>query len=337
MPLLSFTDRGIYCEAADVYIDPWKPVDKALITHGHSDHARWGHKQYMATVGAVPVIQHRLRKIQITGVDYGQTVIVNGVQFSFHPAGHIPGSAQIRVEHKGEVWVASGDYKVEDDGLAEPFEPVSCHAFITESSFGLPIFRWAPQGEVIAEINAWWRSNASKGKISILSAYALGKAQRIIHHVDHTIGSVYTHGAVENTNAVLREQGYDIAPTIRLTKDVTTKEVIGGLVIVPPSAVGSSWSKRLKPHSVAFASGWMAMRGTRRRRAADKGFVLSDHADWDGLDSAIQATGAEQVFVTHGYTDTYTRWLRDQGYDAHVIRTEYTSEELDATEESSAA
>lgn len=338
MPLLSFTSKGIYCEAADVYIDPWRPVDKALITHGHSDHARWGHKQYMATTQAVPVIKHRLGdKIQISGIDYGQTTLINGVKFSFHPAGHIPGSAQIRVEHKGKVWVASGDYKVADDGLAEPFEPVKCHAFITESTFGLPIFRWAEQATVIDEINQWWSSNAGTGKISMLSAYSLGKAQRIIQHVDHSIGTIYTHGAVENTNRVLREQGYNIAPTTQLTRDITTKEVIGSLVIAPPSAIGSSWSKRLKPMSIAFASGWMAMRGTRRRRAADKGFILSDHADWDGLYQAIQATGAEQVFVTHGYTDTYTRWLRDQGYDAHVVSTEYTGEDLDAVETTPAA
>lgn len=337
MPLLSFTDRGIYCEKANVYIDPWKPVDRALITHGHSDHARWGHKHYMATTGATPVIKHRLGDINIQRVDYGQQVHIDGVTFSFHPAGHIPGSAQVRVAYKGEVWVASGDYKVADDGLAEAFEPIRCHSFITESTFGLPVFRWAPQDQVIDQINAWWRSNAEAGKVSFLSAYSLGKAQRIINNVDASIGTIYTHSAVENTNAVLRQQGYTIQPTTRLSQEVASKTAVGGLVIAPPSAIGSAWSKRFKPQSIAFASGWMAIRGTRRRRAADKGFVLSDHADWDGLYQAIQATGAEKIFVTHGYTDTYTRWLRDQGYDAHIVSTEYTGDDIEETTSDPAA
>ena len=337
MPLLEFTDVGIYCPKADVYIDPWKPVKKALITHGHSDHARWGHQYYMATHEAVPVIRYRLGKIHIRGVAYGQSVLINGVKFSFHPAGHIPGSAQIRVEYKGEVWVASGDYKVEDDGLAEAFEPIQCHSFITESTFGLPIFDWKPQEQTIEEINLWWAQNASEGKVSILSAYSLGKAQRIINSVRQDLGRIFTHGAVENTNQVLRDQGYNIAPTTLVTKEHKTSDFDGSLVIAPPSAIGSSWSKRFKTSSIAFASGWMAMRGTRRRRAADRGFVLSDHADWKGLNSAIAATGAENIFVTHGYTDTFTKWLREKGYNAHVVSTEYNGEDLDSPEEEAAA
>jgi putative mRNA 3-end processing factor len=337
LPLLEFTDVGIYCPQADIYIDPWKPVKKALITHGHSDHARWGHQYYMATHEAVPVIRYRLGNINIRGVAYGQSVLINGVKFSFHPAGHIPGSAQIRVEYKGEVWVASGDYKVEDDGLAEAFEPIQCHSFITESTFGLPIFDWKPQEQTIEEINLWWAQNASEGKVSILSAYSLGKAQRIINSVRQDLGTIYTHGAVENTNQVLRDQGYKIAPTTLVIKEHKSSDFDGSLVIAPPSAIGSSWSKRFKTSSVAFASGWMAMRGTRRRRAADRGFVLSDHADWKGLNAAIAATGAENIFVTHGYTDTFTRWLREKGYNAHVISTEYNGEDLDSPEEEAAA
>ena len=333
MPLLEFTDVGIYCPKADVYIDPWKPVHKALITHGHSDHARWGHQYYMATHEAVPVIRYRLGKINIHGVAYGQSILINGVKISFHPAGHIPGSAQIRVEYKGEVWVASGDYKVEDDGLAEAFEPLQCHSFITESTFGLPIFDWKPQAQTLNEINSWWAQNASEGKVSILSAYSLGKAQRIINSVRQDLGTIFTHGAVENTNQVLRDQGYNIAPTTLVNKEHKPSDFEGSLVIAPPSAIGSSWSKRFKSTSIAFASGWMAMRGTRRRRAADRGFILSDHADWKGLNSAIAETGAENIFVTHGYTDTFTRWLREKGYNAHVVSTEYTGEDLDSTEE----
>jgi len=219
MQLIEFTDKGLYVPQADVYIDPWKPVSKALITHGHSDHSRYGMKSYLATHAAVPVIKHRLGSHNdISGVDYGEVTTINGVKFSFHPAGHIIGSAQIRVEYKGEVWVASGDYKVANDGLSEPFESVKCHTYITESTFGLPVFKWKPQAETMSEINNWWRSNAEKGKVSIIAAYSLGKAQRVINKVDHSIGKIYTHGAVENVNEVLRNQGVYLKETHRVVQ-----------------------------------------------------------------------------------------------------------------------
>ncbi len=324
--LLEFTDRGIYCPAADVYIDPWKPVPRALITHGHSDHSRWGHRHYLCTQPAAPVIRHRLGQVNIETVAYGEVRRINGVQFSFHPAGHIVGSAQIRVEYRGEIWVVSGDYKVEADGLCESFEAVPCHTFITESTFGLPVYTWKPQTEVFAEINAWWRRNREAGKVSVLAGYALGKAQRLLAGLDPGIGPIFTHGAIENTNEVLRAQGVELPATTRVTRDIDRKAYPGAMVIATPSATGSPWMKKFRQVSVGMASGWMALRGTRRRRAADRGFVLSDHADWEGLNEAIAATGAERVFVTHGYTEIFTRWLREQGYDAYVVKTEYEGE-----------
>jgi putative mRNA 3-end processing factor len=327
--LIEFTDRGLYCPQADVYIDPWRPVARALITHGHSDHARWGHQAYLCTSAAAPVIRHRLGDINLQTVDYGRTTTINGVKFSFHPAGHIPGSAQIRVEYRGEVWVASGDYKLEDDGLAETFEPVACHTFITESTFGLPIYRWAPQAEVQAEINDWWRENQAAGKVSMLFAYALGKAQRLLTGLDTSIGTIYTHGAIENTNQVLRQQGITLPDTVRVTKAIDKKDYPGNLVLAVPSALGSPWIKKFKPLSLGYASGWMRLRGARRRRAVDRGFILSDHADWPGLLEAIGATGAERIFVTHGYTEIFSKYLREQGYDAQVVRTDYGAEEDD--------
>ncbi|MEL6922730.1 MAG: ligase-associated DNA damage response exonuclease [Bacteroidota bacterium] len=327
MGLLSFTKKGIYCAQADVYIDPWQPVSKALITHGHSDHARYGHKHYLATASAAPVIRYRLgRQIKLQTIEYGQVMTINGVRFSFHPAGHILGSAQIRVEYKGEVWVASGDYKIEDDHLAEAFEPVKCHSFITESTFGLPIYKWKPQAEVFAAINAWWAQNKADGKVSILTGYALGKAQRLIQGLDTSIGQIYTHGAVENTNEVIRKQGIPLHDTIRVTPKIKKKEYIGNIVVTPPSGIGSPWVKRFSPASIGMASGWMMLRGARRRRAADRGFVLSDHVDWDGLVQAISETGAEQVFVTHGYTHIFSKWLNEQGIEAHAVETQYEGE-----------
>jgi putative mRNA 3-end processing factor len=326
MSLLEFRSEGIYCSAADVYIDPWKPVKNALITHGHADHSRWGHSYYLCTHAARPVIEYRLGNINVQSVDYGEEVTINGVKFSFHPAGHIIGSAQIRVAHKGEIWVASGDYKLQKDGISEEFESVRCHAFITESTFGLPIYKWQPQAEVMRDINDWWRKNKEEGKVSVIGSYALGKAQRLIQNLDLSIGSIYTHGAVENTNRVLRKQGIKLPPTTRITKELQKKEFPGNIVIATPSAMQSSWMRRFSPVSTALASGWMTLRGARRRRSADRGFVLSDHADWEGLNTAIKATGAERVFVTHGYTDIFSKWLRDEGYDAQVVETEYSGE-----------
>ncbi len=328
--VLTFTDRGIYCPAGDFYIDPWRPVDRALITHGHADHSRWGMQRYLCTDIAAPVIRHRLGDINLETIRYGETRQIDGAKVSFHPAGHVPGSAQIRIEVAGEVWVASGDYKTVPDGLSTPFEPVKCHAFITESTFGLPVFTWTDQTTLARDLNAWWAANAEAGRVSVLGAYALGKAQRLMNMLDTDIGPIFTHGAIENTNEVLRAQGIALPDTTRVTADFDRKATPGAMVIATPSAMAGTWARKFGPdHSNAFASGWMAMRGVRRRRAADRGFIISDHADWQGLNSAIKATGAETIFVTHGYTSQFTRYLREAGYDAHVVSTEYEGETLD--------
>jgi putative mRNA 3-end processing factor len=326
MALLEFSDKGICCPRAEVYLDPWKPVKRALITHGHSDHARWGNEHYLCTTAAAPVIRYRLRDAKVETIDYGQTLTINGVQFSFHPAGHIPGSAQIRVEYNGEVWVFSGDYKLEKDNLSEPFEPLRCNAFITESTFGLPIYNWRPQEEVFQDINAWWRKNQAEGKVSVIAGYTLGKSQRILRNVDPAIGKIYVHGAVDSINRILREQGFALPPTYRVTPETTKKDYEGALVVCPPSAVGSPWIRRFLPYSLGIASGWMKLRGARRRRGADRGFVLSDHADWRDLNRAIRETGAERVFVTHGYTEVFAQWLNENGYEAKEVKTQYEGE-----------
>ncbi|MEM8528970.1 MAG: ligase-associated DNA damage response exonuclease [Bacteroidota bacterium] len=331
--MLQFKSKGIYCPQADIYIDPWKPVKRALITHGHADHSKWGHQHYLCTHSAKPVIQYRLGNINIESVEYGETVTINGVKFSFHPAGHIVGSAQIRAEYKGEVWVVSGDYKIQKDGISEEFESVKCHAFITESTFGLPIYKWKPQAEVMQEINAWWQRNKELGKVSVIGSYALGKAQRLIQNLDTSIGKIYTHGAIENTNQVIRKQSVKLPPTTKVSAAINKKEYIGSMVIATPSAMQSNWMRRFSPVSTALASGWMTLRGARRRRSADRGFVLSDHADWDGLNSAIKASGAERIFVTHGYTEVFSKWLNEQGYQAAIVKTEYSGELADLEEE----
>lgn len=324
-PLLRFTPKGIYCEAAGVYLDPWKPVDKAIISHGHSDHSRWGHKQYITHHRNVPIVKHRLGTIQIAGKDWNESFTINGVKFSLHPAGHIVGSSQIRVEHKGEIWVFTGDYKTEDDRVTTPYESVRCHTFITECTFGLPAFLWRPQNEVVEDINQWWATNKANGQTSVLFAYTLGKAQRLLKHLDTSIGKIYTHGAVENMTEVLRPM-VTLPPTERITKETKKEALNGNLVLAPPSAQGSTWIRKLVPYVTGTASGWMAFRGARRRRAIDKGFVLSDHCDWPGLLSAIKATGAEKVICTHGYTEIFAKYLREQGYDARTESTQFEGE-----------
>lgn len=327
-PLLEFTGKGIYCARADVYLDPWEPVNKALISHGHSDHSRGGHDTYLTHKKNVPVISHRLGDISISGLDWNDPIYVNGVRFSFHPAGHIVGSSQIRVEHQGEVWVFTGDYKTENDGLATPYEPLKCHTFITECTFGLPAFSWRPQGEVMDEINSWWSQTRSEGKTAVLFAYSLGKAQRLLAHLDTSIGDIYTHGAIENMNEVLRRLT-DLPPTKRITEQTNRKELQGNLVLAPPSAHGSSWIRKMVPFETASASGWMAFRGARRRRAVDRGFVLSDHCDWKGLLESVEASQAEKIICTHGYSDIFSRYLREQGYDARTEATQYEGEQIE--------
>ena len=335
--LIKFTNKGIYCPTADIYIDPWKPVKRALITHGHSDHARPGMKSYLATKKAVPVIKHRLgSSIDIQGIEYNEPIKINGVDFSFHPAGHIIGSAQIRVSYKGEIWVISGDYKIENDGLTTPFEPIKCHHFVTESTFGIPAFNWKPQSEVINEINEWWSENKSKNSTSIISAYSLGKAQRLIHNIDHSIGQIYCHTAVQNVNEIIKSQGIDI----KLTKSVNAlkpKDSAGSLIIIPPGAITEKWLRQFKQVRTASASGWMAIRGTRRRSPVDRGFVLSDHADWNGLNDAVKNTGAENIYVTHGYTNIYSKYLSGLGFNAKIVETEYTGEQSDSANEKEAS
>lgn len=327
-PLLAFNQNGIYCAKADVYLDPWRKVDKAIISHGHADHSRWGNKKYITHHDNIPIMKHRLGEIDVMGKAYGESFTINTVKFSLHPAGHVIGSSQIRVEHQGEVWVFTGDYKDEADGVCTPYEPVKCHTFITECTFGLPAFKWKPQAEVMAEINEWWQSNKADGRTSVLFGYSLGKAQRLLKHLDTNIGEIYTHGAIENMTNVLRTR-VDFPETKLITRETTKKELSGNLVLAPPSAHGGTWIRKMVPYVTASASGWMTFRGARRRRAIDKGFVMSDHCDWDGLLKSIKATECEKVICTHGYTDIFSRYLREIGYDARTEATQYEDEETD--------
>jgi putative mRNA 3-end processing factor len=255
----------------------------------------------------------------IQAIDYGERIALDGVTVSLHPAGHILGSAQVRIEHRGEVWVVSGDYKLADDPTCAPFEPLRCHTFVTESTFALPIFRWPAESAVVEDIQDWWRANQQAGKTSVLFAYPLGKAQRVLASVDAAIGPIRAHSSVETYNSLYRQQGIALPNTAEASSK--TDASVRPLILAPPSIIGSAWLKSFGPVSTAMASGWMRIRGTRRRRSLDRGFVLSDHADWPALLRAIDETRAETVWVTHGYRAPLARWLQERGRRAVPVET----------------
>jgi len=326
--LIEFTDKGLCCPPGKFYIDPWKPVDRAIITHAHSDHAYFGHKHYLCHHDTKPLLQLRLGDNSYESIGWNEPVFINGVKVSLHPAGHIIGSSQVRVEYQGEVWVVSGDYKTENDGLSGQFEPVRCNTFITESTFGLPIYRWKPQEEIYDNIRSWIRENKLLNKTSVLVAYSLGKAQRILQAAKDVTDEIFVHGAIWNTQEALKQAGWKLPPVHRIYPD-TPKDILrGGVVLAPPSADASPWMKRFTPYAVGVCSGWMQVRGNVRRRNVDAGFALSDHADWNGLLATVKATGAEKVFVTHGFQSAFSRYLNEAGIEAAEVKTEYGDEEV---------
>jgi len=331
---MTLTKSGLYCARGDFYVDPWRPVARAVITHAHADHAYRGSRSYLVTKEGEGLARIRLDPTAtISTLKYGETLDINGVAVSFHPAGHILGSAQVRVEYKGEIWVVSGDYKLTRDATCAPFEPVRCHYFITEATFGLPIYRWPPTAQVFEEINSWWRRNQEREKASVLFAYALGKSQRILNGIDRSIGPIFTHGSVEHLNRVYRAAGVDLPETIYAGDVKNKKDFIGSLIVAPPSAQASTWLRRFGSQSTGFASGWMMVRGARRQRAIDRGFVLSDHADWPESMTAIRQSEAETVYVTHGFAPEVVRWLNENGTNAVPLKTQFVGDDAEMSDE----
>jgi len=328
MPLIEFTEKGLYCRAGGFYIDPWKGVDRAVITHGHSDHARWGSKYYLCHHHTLPILQLRLGPGRYESIGWNEPVYINGVRVTLHPAGHIIGSSQVRVEHEGEVWVVSGDYKLENDGLSGQFEPVKCNSFVTESTFGLPIYNWKPQQQIYEGLKNWISKNQAAGKCSVLIAYSLGKAQRIVLPVAEATDKIILHGAVYNVHQALVQAGFKL-PAVKRVHEVSKEDLRGSVVIAPSGAEGSPWIRRFTPYEVGICSGWMQVRGNVRRKNADAGFIISDHADWNGLIKACKATEAECVYTTHGFQSVFTRYLNEQGIQSKEVKTEYGDDETE--------
>lgn len=325
MAVLELAQNGLYCAAGDFYVDPWGPVDRAIVTHAHAGHARPGARSYLTANSGERLLRARIgQEGAIQAVEYGESLAIGDAHVSLHPAGHILGSAQVRIEVGGEVWVVSGDYKLAPDPTCTSFESLPCHTFVTEATFGLPVFRWPAEGEVINAIHAWWRTNQETGRASLLFAHPLGKAQRLLALLDPSIGPIYSHEAVEQITGIYRAQGIALAPTIEVADNGPWSRA---LVLAPPSAHGSSWERSFGSASTGFVSGWMRIRGTRRRRSLDRGFVLSDHADWSGLLRAIEESRAECVWVTEGYRVPMVRWLEEHGRRALAIETRFEEDE----------
>lgn len=314
-------------------MDPWKPVNKAIISHGHADHAPPGMKHYLCHQHAKSVLQHRLgADIKVQTLAYNEPLLVNGVQVSFHPAGHTIGSAQIRLEHKGEVVVFTGDYKVKDDHLTQAFEPVKCHTFITESTFGLPIYRWETEDVLKKQLEDWILYNTNNQKTSVFFGYSLGKAQRIMKLLEG-LGKVYVHEAIYNINEAMKKDGIKLPEVELISKEMNLSTLDGQLIILPPALLDSKMIKKIPNVATALCSGWMQVRGNRRWRGADAGFAISDHADWEGLLYATKESRAEKVYVTHGYSEVFSRYLNEIGVHAEVLETSF--EDNDANTEES--
>lgn len=333
MRLVKFTKKGIYCIPGKFYLDPWYPVEYAIISHGHADHARWGNKHYLCHNQSKAILQHRIgADISIESLPYNEYKVINGVKVSFHPAGHILGSAQIRLEYKGYIVVFSGDYKTQPDFITTPFEPVKCHEFITESTFGLPIYKWKSEEELQQELQDWIVQNQQNNRTSVFLGYSLGKAQRIMKLVEK-VEEIYVHSAIHNLNQAIENSGITLPTTKLLTADFKKTEIQNKIVILPPALLGSKMIKKIPNAATAICSGWMQIRGNRRWKGVDAGFAVSDHADWDGLLSAVKATEAEKVYVTHGSQAVFSKYLNEIGIEAHELKTEFGEDELETSEQ----
>jgi putative mRNA 3-end processing factor len=338
--LIRTTDRGLYCDAGGFYVDPWRPVHRAVVTHAHADHACYGCRYYLSSAEGESLMRLRMPpESDFQFVRYGETITMGPVKISLHPAGHMLGSSMVRLEHAGRVALISGDYKLGSDPTCSGWQPVRCHLLITETTFGLPVYRWPDPASVFADINRWWSRSAAAGMTAILYGYAIGKSQRLLAGLDRSIGPIYTHGAVEKGVQAYRDGGIEMPPTTAVSViDESRRDrqrFAGSMVVAVPSAHGTAWLRRFGKITTAMASGWMAVRGNRRRRSVDRGFILSDHVDWPELLEATKLCRPETVWTAHGYTSVVARYLGELGYDAQPLwdwnRPQTESESSDLT------
>lgn len=310
--------EGIYLPGADAWIDPSQPKARALVTHGHADHARGGHGAVMATPGTLAIMETRYGPQSGQPVDYGEQIRLGDVDVRFVPAGHVLGSAQIVLEHRGERIVVSGDYKRRPDPTCAAFEPVPCDVFVTEATFGLPVFRHPETHDEMDKLLAALR--AEPDRCVLVGAYALGKAQRVIREL-RDMGfddPIYLHGALQRLCDLYVEHGVDLGE-LRPATGVAKAELKGRIVMAPPSALNDRWSRRLPDPLTAMASGWMRVRQRARQRNVELPIILSDHADWDELTSTIRELAPREVWVTHGREDALVHWCMTRQIKARAL------------------
>ncbi len=320
--LLRPAPAGLYCPVGDFYVDPVRPVDRAVITHGHSDHARPGHGAVLATPETLAIMAERYGPDfagRTQPAAYGETTQINGVAVRFAPAGHVLGSAQAVIERDGLTMVVSGDYKRRRDPTCLPFEPVPCHVFISEATFGLPVFVHPPDGEEIARLVHSLAQFPERAHL--VGAYALGKAQRVIRLLreagwDRTI---HVHGALERLNRLYQNEGIDLGPLAPAT-GLKAGALGGEVVIAPPSAIQDRWARRFADPVTAFASGWMGVRARARQRGVELPLVISDHADWPELIQTFEELAPEEIWITHGREEGLLRWAELKGVKARALR-----------------
>jgi len=310
---LKVLEQGLFCTAGEFFIDAWKPVPVCIVTHAHGDHAYQGHGLYIATKETLLIIHKRFGyEVPSKSVEYGEKFKMGKAWVSLHPAGHILGSSQIRIETANELTVVSGDYKRSFDATCQPFEVIKCDIFVTESTFALPIYQWPTEETILQQINEWWEENAANDHPSVLFCYSLGKAQRIMsllaNQKDKTI---YLHGAVLSCSELYQQLGIEMVSFKPVSENAKGSTFSKDLILAPPSAIGTPWLKRFPSCRLAFASGWMEVRGVRRRKALDRGFILSDHADWNALIQTIEETEAKIILTTHGNAALLAQFLRE--------------------------
>jgi len=325
--LLEVTPSGLYCPQGDFYIDPWRRVPRAIVTHAHADHARPGCDRYLCASPGKLLLRERVgSRAPIDTLRFHESIVINGVHVSLASSGHILGAAQVVLEHGGVTWAVTGDYKTQADPTCDPFQQVEADVLITESTFGLPLYRWQDPDAIAAQINQWWRDNQQNGRTSVLLAYSLGKAQRLAAMIDPSIGQIVAHGAVMKMVRAYRDSGVRLPPIDAVPS--SARKVGGGraLVIAPPSVRGSRWLRLFGDVKVAMVSGWMFLQSEWHTRGFEHGFAISDHADFPGLISVIEGSRARRVLVTHGTSESLAELLRQRGLDASVLPSPLTDD-----------
>ena len=310
--LISQKSQGLYCESANIWIDPYKSVEKAIITHAHSDHFTNGCREYICSIETGLLLKKRFgNNINLKTVEYDKKFLINGINFSLHPSGHILGSSQIKIMTDSETWLITSDFKRQKDKTCKSYERLKTDFLICESTFGLPIFNWESTNKIIDKITKW--VNQSEDSTSILFCYSLGKAQRLLSELNRqNFKNIYVHKSINNINTIYKNLGIELEEAKIFDNNLEINNLKDCLLLLPPSLNNQNFLKKFKRFQTGFASGWMSIRALKKRSGFDKGFTISDHADWNGLIKTIKESEAKRVFLNHGDGESLANFLRDK-------------------------